>query len=70
MILDIFCIFLGTQIHVDTRAVWLVLLELFFAAFRRLSFNEVLANLLIFNQNWASRRGSGDPGSPDRLRET
>ena len=40
----------------DTRAVWLVLLELFSAAFTGPSFNDVLANLFIFNQNEASRR--------------
>ena len=32
-------------------------------------FNNVLANLLIFDQNEASRRRSGDPGSPNRQRE-
>ena len=69
IILHNFCNFLSTQINLDTRRVWLVLLELFFAAFRRLSFNEVLANLLIFNQNEGLRRQSGDPGSPDCLRE-
>ena len=32
-------------------------------------FNDVSANVLIFDQNEASRRRSGDPGSPDRVRE-
>ena len=54
----------------DTRAVWLVLLELFSAAFRRPSFNDVPANLFIFNQNEASRSQSGDLGSPDCVRES
>ena len=69
MMLHNWCKFLSTQIHLDTSRVWLLLLELFLAAFRGHSFNDVLANLFIFNQNEASRRQSGDPGSPDRLRE-